>query len=397
MILTGLVSACPAAAFDIEPWGPASASSQRHFALLLVHGLGSDPKTTFGRWPEVIHADNQALIDEDYGGQEPFKVSLSDFDIFLARYETKATGMSIAEIGRQFADAIEAPDSIFRQYDMVFIVVHSLGGVELHQAFDTLANKGHRDIWFRFLPAALELGVPVNGSAFADVAARFSPLVVDWLGYNPGLVDELKTDSKYLGALNANWTETVTSRMKTEGWPIVYCGYETKAQSAIADYLRLTDGKVVPSLYASDACTGGAKNPLDKTHIDLPKVESEKDDAHKLLRKMVQETLLSLKDKRYVQKDRSATLHDALARIADETNDRFAVDRATGVRAYKQRIRFDDPKDVTRVIATQEQLKGWSADNAVRRAVGPYPCVRLAETSDGAALEVKVDPDAPCK
>jgi hypothetical protein len=392
LILGSIVNAGPAAAFDIKAWYE---TSQRHFALLFVHGLGGDPKTTFGQWPDVIRKDTDALVDEDYGGREQFTVRLSDFDIFLADYPTKDTGMSIGEIGRQFADEIEAPASIFRRYDMVFVIVHSLGGLELHQAFDVLASRGHRDAWFRFVPAVLELGVPVNGSAFADAAQKFPRAAIDWLGYDPKLVEELKTRSNYLDALNKGWTDTVATRVRNEGWPIVYCGYETKAQAEIAELLNITEGKVVPPLYASNACSAGASSPIAKTHIDLPKVEAKNDDAHKLLKRMVQETLRSLEDKRYVQADRSTNLYDALSRVAEESTSKYAVDRGTGVRLYKERIRFNDPGGATRTIPIDEPLKGWSIDNAVRRAAGSNPCIAVLEADEGTALQVNVQ--GPCQ
>jgi hypothetical protein len=399
VLAIGLLAGCvPAVAFDIKAQYTNDTARQRHFALFFVHGLGGDPSSTFGSWINVVRADKLALIDETYGAKN-YTVSLSDFDIFVADYPTKETEMSIVEIGQQFADEIEAANSIFRQYDMIFVVAHSLGGLALHQAFELLVARNH-PIWFRFLPAVLELGVPVNGSIFAEAAESFPSGVKTWLGYNPGLVKELKTKSDYLDDLNKTWAEIITNRTRSDGWPSVYCGYETKQQlgwwqSEIAKVWGISDARVVPPIYSSSVCNTGSQSPISTTHIDLTKVQNENDDAHKLLRRMVQETLYRIKDRRYSLKDKSADLYGTLRRIADASSSPTAVDRDTGVRLYKERIQFNDPGGATKSVPVDGEVAGWSVDDAMRRVAGAYPCLAVAD--QGGVIKVDVIPGVPCR
>jgi pimeloyl-ACP methyl ester carboxylesterase len=385
LIIGCIANALPVAAFDIEA---RYETSQRHFALLFIHGLSGDANTSFARWPDVVRQDHVRVIDERYR-----TVRLSDFDIFLADYATRETGLSIVEIGQHFADQIEAEGSVFRQYDMVFIVAHSLGGLVLHEAFNVLGARNHL-VYFRFIPAVLELGVPANGSVFADAAQALPKGVVEWLGYDPKLVKELQTGSDYLNALNKSWADMIAYRMKTDGWPIVFCGYETKVESAVAKAIGITEGKVVPPLYASNACSAGASLAIPRTHVDLPKVQNPTDDAHKLLRRMVSESLRTLETKRFVPGTQSLDLYDALSRIAAESVSDSAVDRDTGVRLYKEQIEFNDPQRATLSLQVG-RVSGWSIDDAVWRAVGPYPC--LATADNGKVLAVSVKPGVACR
>jgi hypothetical protein len=365
------------------PSFPSETSSVHKFALLFIHGLGGDPVTTFGDWWNVIKNDTSPLISEKSGNTQ-IEVRFSDFDVYFLQYETKTTALSIVGIGQDLEKEIEETNSLFRKYDMVFVVAHSLGGVVLHQAFNLLAARNHF-VWFRFLPAVLELGVPVSGSELADAADKYPSEVTQWLGFNPKLVVELQTKSDLLDGLNTNWHELILGRSDADGWPLIYCGYEEKPLVSktwlFAHQLVFApvSGEVVPKIYSSSMCNGAAPTPIDADHIELTKVKTRTNGSHRLLRAMIEETLRKLETKRYKPEVGSDDLYTVLTRISNASASETAKDRDTLVPLYKERIRFSDPTNMTKNIAVNIRVSGWSIGDATRRLASTYPCLNVVE------------------
>src|SRR5262249_51453025 len=152
--------------------------------------------------------------------------------------------------------------------------------------------------------------------------------MVGWLGFDPGLVAELRTRSGYLAALDKHWADLIDRRRGSDGWPRVFCGYEKLPESGIAGSLGLTDGPVGAQLYSSDTCSG-ARTPIPRKHTELPKPETALDDAHKLLRRAMGEALRDLATRRY-RPTRRETLYDSLVALAEASQSPSARDRATG-------------------------------------------------------------------
>jgi pimeloyl-ACP methyl ester carboxylesterase len=357
------------------------------FAILFIHGLGGSAAETFGRWPDLARGDTEPLVNS------PYPVTLSDdFDNYMADYPTQGTNFSIHEIGQALADEIEASSSPFRNYDMIWIVAHSLGGLVTHEAFETLEAR-HRPIYLRFLPGVLELGVPGNGSVFADFAEKLGPIIVSWLGYDPKLVAEVRTDSDYLETLNAHWADLIADRIRNDGWPLITCGYETRPESRVAGLLGLTGGEVVQKLYTSAVCPSGAQTPIPVSHMQLPKPQKVTDDSHKLLRRMIAEDLRGLAHRRYAQ-ECGRTLFDCLTTMAVQSQP-VPLDRETDIPLYKTKVTFLDQAGLTRHV-TEPVLQGWSIEDAARRVVLAHSdCLQLSGSDN--EIRIMAKPDAACR
>lgn len=378
------------------------ASNQREFALLFVHGLSGSAEHSFGQWPSIVADDNSSVFEE-------YRiVRMSDFDIFVADYDTSEANLSLAEIGQSLANEIEA-HKLFKEYDLVWVVAHSMGGIILHDALTTLQNR-QREIYLRFLPAVLELGVPANGSKFAETAETLGSTVVDWLGYDPRLVRELRPRSgdysaNYLVSLDQRWADLHSRYQQVNGWPLIFCGYETKTEYKgwierfFGKIFGPSSGIVVEPIYTSNVCTG-AKTPVPVSHIQLPKPDTASADAHKLLRQMVRESLRSLRvvDRSRYQQAARLSLYDSLTALANATlrptgtdsSSRRPIDRGTGILLYKDVITFSDPDRVTDKLSGTS-IRGWSVRDAAIDVIHRHQdCLSMSQSEN--RLEISVKP-----
>lgn len=382
LLICGVCVSQAQPAMEIKPVG---AGRQRDYAILLVHGL-SGTSASFNNWIKIIHGDNTPVLDLPHA-----TIRLSQFDLFVADYATRNGNISIYEIAQHMARELQ--DSVlFKKYDMVWIVVHSLGGVVLHEASLQLLSQ-NKPIYFRFIPAFLELGVPVSGSEFAVVAQKLGPQIVDYLGFDPKLVKELQPDSDFLGSVNSKWSNFTMGQYGREGWPLVYCGYEKQYEAWVARALGVTQGIVVPKLFASDVCHS-AKSPIPSKHTELHNVMKTSDESHKLLRQMVRDSLVQLQAKRYQRQRGTQSLYQALMNMSVAS----PSDRTTSLPLYKYAIAFSDPDGVTKDVTLEDDIKGWSLQDATRRLAKTYQgCLSVEDKPAEGTISIKAKPGAKCK
>lgn len=389
-VVTGAFGSAEAQpSIEIKALGPVT---QRDFAILFVHGLSGSSKS-FGGWISTVRADDREILDLSH-----MSVRLSKFDLFVVDYVSRHANVSIHEIGQLMARELQ-DSPLFQKYDQVWVVVHSMGGIVVHQATLQLIAQ-NKDVYFRFMPAVLELGVPVSGSEFANTAHKLADWVVSYLGFDPKLVSELRPGSNYLDSVNKQWTDLVMQRYGFDGWPIIFCGYETKYESEIARRLGVSDGIVVPNLYSSRACHA-ASGPVPRKHTELHHVTHRSDEAHGLLRQTVRESLLQLQRKRYVRSG-ATTLHQALTSIAAATapasaNVLSGRDRVTGLALYKYEIRFSDPTGATKSVKLPDGGAGWSVQDAARRLAHAYRrCLTITESPADGVISIEARRGAVC-
>jgi hypothetical protein len=369
-------------AMEIKRVGP---PTQRDYAILLVHGL-SGTSGSFKNWIRMIQNDQAPVLEQPHT-----TIRLSQFDLFVADYVTRGANVSIHEIGQLMARELQDSD-LFRKYDMVWVVVHSLGGVVFHEAALQLVAE-NKLAYFRFIPGFLELGVPVSGSEFANVGNDLHPLVVKHFGFDPKLVSELKTDVPYLGGLNTKWSIFAMARYGGEGWPLVFCGSEKIEEAWLAKFLGVTGGVVVPKLFSSDVCHS-AKSPVPKKHTALHEVTSTADESHKLLRQMVRDSLVQLQAKRYQRQRGTQSLYQALMNMSVVP----PPDRTTSLPLYKYAIAFSDPDGVTKDVTLDDDIKGWSLQDATRRLAKTYQgCLSVDDKPAEGTINIKAKAGAKCK
>ena len=201
--------------------------------------------------------------------------------------------VSIEEVTQQVSDAIVAK-GIMRDYNHVWFIGHSMGGVIIKRMLVKWSGAD-RERYLRHTLGVSLLGTPSNGAPLANVASSylFARLVRQWLGFNAGLVRDLKTiasTNTYLGALENDWASFVESRNQSHReFPKIQCGYETKAQYRLFGF----SFEIVPSIYASTQCDGERK-PFNKTHFELAKPTSREDPVHGWLYESVRTSFLRM-------------------------------------------------------------------------------------------------------
>ena len=301
---------------------------------------------------------------------------LGEVDIFSVDYsDAFGTNASIDEISTQLAR-----DSKFRQilgdYNHVFIVTHSLGGLVVKNLLLRFRQMGQAKFVGRVIGVAL-LGVPSNGAPLADLAK--SKRTGDWgriatyfFGDNWSLVDDLRSADKagsFLRSLERQWEDLVKNPRPEERPLYVACGYETKPE---VDFADLT---IVSSLFAKTMCTG-ERYPINKGHTELGKPtgpDKDKDDAHEWLLSELA-AALDLLDKTAIRAWQypDVALIDLIERIEkahklkdDETGLPFGDETISLTDADRERLRHffvRPPSDGYKAPTYAELLKKISAN-----------------------------------
>jgi len=278
LLIASLTTQCALAA---EPLSLSKATTVANAdrALVLVHGLGGDPKSSFGVWPELIAHDSTALADHG---------KLSDIAIYAVDYTAEFKSMSTLEEVATGVAADLAASSIFRRHRHVWFVAHSMGGLVLKRTFALWKLEGKTVLLDRVMGVGM-LGVPAAGAPLADLVTALSlQKVATLFGWNGGLVKDLTTDSgtRYLDSLETDWMSIRTARTSDPArrtTPYVSCGYETKPQAGtVGGVLPQSLVTMVPKLFTSSICDDKRGFPV--RHTDLTKPTYDGESTHLWLR-----------------------------------------------------------------------------------------------------------------
>lgn len=322
-------------------------------ALVLVHGLLGSPTQSFGKWPQLIAADNTPL---------PGHGRYSDFAIYAVDYEADFTSRgTLEDVAKGVADEL-AVSPIFRRHRHVWFVTHSMGGLVLKRTLALWKLQGKTVLLDRILGIGM-LGVPSAGAPLADLAASGrADEVARLFGWNGGLVRDLTTDEgqRYLDSLENDWMAVKATRDSgavRRFTPIIDCGYETKPESRVLELALGTQyGIIVPKLFATSACDDKRGFPV--SHTQLPKPEDSGSPVYGWLRDLVMRSATAALQE---QRDTITTASDVpsyLAGRVDRSNEDLEpanLDRATALPREPERIEFAD--DRSRQLAEKLVLR----------------------------------------
>ncbi len=263
-------------------------------AILFVHGLAGSANRSFAthtsQWRDIIATDSTLLFGAE---------TLGDFDLFAFDYSgafRSGSRVTIDELGQQILVLMES-NGLFRDYNHIWIVAHSLGGLVVKRALLQLADSTKSSMGRRVVGVFL-LGVPSNGAPLANVATK--KFMLEYLaraigegGQNFNLVEELRASDSdrlntFLSSTEASWERFIV-RMEASpesgnrgyGTPLpkIYCSYETEMEKEF----QATGIVVVAQLYAKTRCSAPSQ-AISKKHTDLPKVSDASDFVHQWLR-----------------------------------------------------------------------------------------------------------------
>lgn len=224
-------------------------------AILLVHGLGGSPETTFGTdtsnrsWLRQLKFDERPLVQNVPNG-----VALTEYDIWTYRYLSGGTGGGATNVERlavdNFMQALTKDPGFSRsEYSHIVIIAHSLGGLVVRQAVVAL-QKGNSTLLSK-IRSIIFMGTPSLGAPLAQKAIE----ALETVFLNPSKVAlDLRPSEKnvWLRNLDADWQKLIKSKPRSDRFA-VYCGYEL-LETPIPPNAPLFKHLIVPPESASHGC-----------------------------------------------------------------------------------------------------------------------------------------------
>lgn len=231
--------------------------------VVFIHGVLGDSRTTWASeegkpgWPEIVLSD--PLMPR------------SDVLAVGFRSGPVQEASNIEEVAVRTLGFIE-DEGVFKDYDNVVFVVHSLGGLVTKRALRILQAKHPEDL--QRVKAVLFFSTPAQGSDLAAMA--------QWLSSNPQFENMKPADfNAFLQVLDNDWQSLRRARTAEMPFPRVFCAYETLSTATF---------KIVPRSGAESACDN-TPIAFDRDHISIVKPVSADDELHKYLRKRIVESL----------------------------------------------------------------------------------------------------------
>jgi pimeloyl-ACP methyl ester carboxylesterase len=207
-------------------------------------------------WPEMMGKDD----------------AFRDFRIATYRYDSPLLGQSSTpqEISTRMLRQLEDND-IFRQYDEIYFLTHSMGGLVTKRVPVNL-NKHDGIEKLPRIKAVIYIATPAQGTEIADLGALLS--------LNPQFRTMQSADfNAYLQNLEDEWANLMRQRTPSQ-FPQSFCAYETKP---------LVGRIIVSRTRATTHCDDNAI-AFDEDHISIVKPSSEQSDVYTWARKRILES-----------------------------------------------------------------------------------------------------------
>jgi esterase/lipase len=231
-------------------------AKRAQIAVVFLHGVIGDPRDTWSTtadkdgWPGLVARDP----------------ALKNVDAYSLGYLTTkiSSASNIEEIAVRALQGMR-DQGIFRDYNQVVLVAHSMGGLIVKRAINILNAERSADLVK--IKAIVFLATPSQGSDLAALAT--------WISSNPQFKDMSPSDfNSYLQSLENDWERTTKRRTEANPFPKVFCAYETLSTGPV---------KIVPRGKSQLSCD---TTPIafDRNHIGIAKPSGRDDELHVYLR-----------------------------------------------------------------------------------------------------------------
>lgn len=248
----------------------ASSPSKNSKLVIFAHGLFSTLASTWGdlakdnSWPALLRTEKR----------------FENFDVYLMNYPSAClnSGPNIHETAKNELTRL-ARVGVFDQYNEIYFVAHSMGGLVVKSLL-TLLNHPHQDdiLKLRKVKAAVFLGTPSQGAKLARLGKLFCR--------NPQLRDmEPSSLNTWLSTLDDHWTMLMNDRGEGQ-YPKAFCAFETKDEYNL--------NLVVPREAANARCDDLAQG-LALNHSDLAVPTSTLHDPYFWVMNKIEETSTGIK------------------------------------------------------------------------------------------------------
>jgi len=284
-------------------------------------------------------------------------------------------------MSQQVATAIDV-HGVLRDHKHVWFIAHSLGGILTKRMVTKWSGEGY-DRYIHHIIGISLLGVPSNGSPLANLGdSAFGRLVGAWMGINARHVSDLKTPgttNTFLQSLSNDWSNFFSGRqLDYNGFPRIYCAYETAAEYQVGNWLFNKRVEIVPEIYTKTDCDG-EKTPINKTHTELPKPASSDDPIEDWLFRSARETFVRKQETG--QEFNDANIPGALAELVQVINAGHRRTDRIGMPLVDELIAVTDPKIGAQLRLNGSRYVGSSWADVFERIAEDNQCVSV-EISD---------------
>lgn len=354
-------------------------------AVVFVHGLDGSPVGTFtgsdGPWADVFEQDRRAFD----GAEAP--PPLSTFASYTLDYRVVYKGNNTIEhAAQQVAELLQASD-LFRRYNRVFFVTHSLGGILIKRTLLLYDDDGY-DTLLNRVAGVFFMGVPAAGSPVANLAeSTVGAFLTSIIGKRYRVVTDLRPDTAaaFLGSLERSWTAFVNRRrlLYQQAPPRIFCVNETeKIGNAV---------QAVPELY-SQACLG-ERSSMTRNHLELVK-PAGRDNLHDWVRERIRQSMQDLD--RWPLFGVTPTRGSLADVVADFQRQHERPADKSGIVAVPERIEFSTPESrdrAARLLLRPEPYAGSTAAQLFQRVAGRNACVSVEVADRNRTVRIAVAPD----
>jgi pimeloyl-ACP methyl ester carboxylesterase len=228
--------------------------------IVFVHGVLGDMDNTWenpqthASWPAMLAADLTNFDVFVYGYLSPISTSASDIYELAGR------------LGTEVRDR-----GFFKDYDQIYFITHSMGGLITKRFVDTLNTPAERANLER-IRLVVYISVPASGANAAALA--------NWISGNPQFRSmDPRGARDFLQATEGDWETLLRSRTPSSPFPLTFCAYETQPVGLLL---------VVPELYTA---TLSDANPeaFDYNHITIVKPSSTDDQVYRWVKARIVE------------------------------------------------------------------------------------------------------------
>lgn len=258
--------------------------------IVFIHGFHGDPIKTFKNastektWWELMAQDEHAL---DAGPP------LSQYDVVTVDYIDDFRSCSSLEDMAKDIGLLLADEKVFRDYNHIWIIAHSMGGLVIKRVLTDLNRPSTRRFLDRF-SGIIFLAVPAQGSPLAkmvDKAEAVSPAInvlsvilekLFGIAFECQVRDLLPSKiNTTLQIIETQWKNLMEDRKyRRSPLPRAYCAVEK---------LPTKGFDVVPRLYASSFCDGTVP-VINADHIDIAKPGSRSARLYRWARARIEES-----------------------------------------------------------------------------------------------------------
>jgi pimeloyl-ACP methyl ester carboxylesterase len=206
----GPVASNPPTPYEDGPNGTRFYKRGGRSLLIFVHGVSGSAEGTWKNDETGSYRPELVLND----------TAFKNFDVYVVGYNTPkfSNALNLEQLSGNLE--VQLRSAGLFNYDAVFVIAHSMGGLIVKRILTGLAIDADKDL--QKVKAVFLIATPNHGAEVARLAQLLQ-------SRNPQFGDMTDQGNRYLEVVDDLWIKLMNARLHTRGrWPQAYCAYETK-------------------------------------------------------------------------------------------------------------------------------------------------------------------------